>query len=191
MVDDIIIVKQLNQVYLQLQVNTSQALELKDYFSVYVPNYLYHPKYRAHLWSGKVSFFDVRGGLLPIGLLNKFFDFCEQYNYSYKLDFDKTNFFLNIDKDKLEEFYNKILEPVKEKYTLRDYQKESIFKLLSQKKGIVEHATGSGKSLVIYMIIRFLRIFFDAKILLVVPTTNLVEQMYTDFSDYGWKEVGD
>ena len=47
---------------------------------------------------------------------------------------------------------------------------------------LIVSPTGSGKSLMIYSIVRFL---FESgqKTLIVVPTTSLVEQMYKDFID--------
>jgi hypothetical protein len=52
--------------------------------------------------------------------------------------------------------------------------------------GLVHH--NSGKSLVIYTIIRFL-IATGNRIMLVVPNVSLVNQMYSDFVDYGWYTV--
>ena len=49
--------------------------------------------------------------------------------------------------------------------------------------------TASGKSLIIYALIRFYHYLLkDKKILILVPTTSLVEQMYSDFIDYGWND---
>jgi superfamily II DNA or RNA helicase len=49
--------------------------------------------------------------------------------------------------------------------------------------------TGSGKSLMIYALVRYYLDIIpkDKKILIVVPTTGLVSQMYSDFSDYADK----
>ena len=44
--------------------------------------------------------------------------------------------------------------------------------------------TGSGKSLIIYIIMRWFLENSDKKCLIIVPTTSLVEQMYKDFIDY-------
>jgi superfamily II DNA or RNA helicase len=44
--------------------------------------------------------------------------------------------------------------------------------------------TASGKSFIIYLIIRFLLENTDQKILISVPSTNLVRQMHTDFCEY-------
>jgi len=51
---------------------------------------------------------------------------------------------------------------------------------------IVHH--NSGKSFVLYVIIRYL-LSKGLKGVLVVPTINLVEQMYSDFKEYGWKDL--
>ena len=48
--------------------------------------------------------------------------------------------------------------------------------------GIIHH--NSGKSNIIYLIIRFLLEYTDYKILLLVPSTSLVEQMVSDFVSY-------
>ena len=45
--------------------------------------------------------------------------------------------------------------------------------------------TASGKSLVIYSLVRYYHMM-GLKTLILVPTTSLVEQMYSDFEDYGW-----
>ena len=42
------------------------------------------------------------------------------------------------------------------------------------------------KSLIIYSIVRFHQMA-NRKTLIIVPTTSLVEQMYSDFADYGWE----
>ena len=42
------------------------------------------------------------------------------------------------------------------------------------------------KSLITYLLVRFNLLRLDKKILIIVPTTSLVEQLYKDFKDYGW-----
>ena len=54
-------------------------------------------------------------------------------------------------------------------------------------RGLILSPTGSGKSFIIYALTRYYIEKLDyGKILIVVPTTGLVEQMYSDFADYGW-----
>ncbi len=67
----------------------------------------------------------------------------------------------------------------------RDYQIEGVYDALKHNRRLLISPTASGKSLMIYSLVRY---YVDKaqKILLVVPTTSLVEQMYKDFEDYGW-----
>ena len=71
------------------------------------------------------------------------------------------------------------------KHKPRDYQVEGVYDALRHNRKLLISPTASGKSLMIYSLVRY---YVDKgeKILLVVPTTSLVEQMYKDFQDYGW-----
>jgi superfamily II DNA or RNA helicase len=70
-------------------------------------------------------------------------------------------------------------------HTPRDYQVQGVFDALKYKRKLLLSPTASGKSLMIYSIVRYF-VEQDKNILLIVPTTSLVEQMYKDFEDYGW-----
>ena len=74
------------------------------------------------------------------------------------------------------------------KHKPRDYQIDGVYDALRNNRKLLVSPTASGKSLMIYAIIRY---FVENKknTLIVVPTTSLVEQMYKDFADYGW-DVG-
>ena len=67
----------------------------------------------------------------------------------------------------------------------RPYQIEAVYEALRYNRKLLISPTASGKSLMIYALIRYF-VAKKQKILLVVPTTSLVEQMYKDFEDYGW-----
>ena len=71
------------------------------------------------------------------------------------------------------------------KHKPRDYQVDAVFDALKYNRKLLISPTASGKSLMIYSIVRYFA-ERDQKILLVVPTTSLVEQMFKDFQDYGW-----
>ena len=74
------------------------------------------------------------------------------------------------------------------KHKPRDYQIDGVYDALRHNRKLLISPTASGKSLMIYSIVRY---FVEKKknTLIVVPTTSLVEQMYKDFADYGW-DVG-
>ena len=71
------------------------------------------------------------------------------------------------------------------KHKPRDYQIDAVFDALKYNRKLLISPTASGKSLMIYSIVRYFA-ERDHKTLLVVPTTSLVEQMFKDFQDYGW-----
>jgi superfamily II DNA or RNA helicase len=76
----------------------------------------------------------------------------------------------------------KVLSP---DITPRDYQIEAVYEALRYNRKLLISPTASGKSFMIYSVVRYF-VSKGKKILLVVPTTSLVEQMYKDFKDYGW-----
>ena len=74
-------------------------------------------------------------------------------------------------------------------FDIRDYQDRAVRAALSNHRGILLSCTSSGKSLMIYNIIRCIRKQNFKKILLIVPNIMLVDQMYDDFKDYGYDNI--
>ena len=68
---------------------------------------------------------------------------------------------------------------------IRDYQIDAIQMAISRNRSLILSPTASGKSLIIYSLVRYYQMA-GHRTLILVPTTSLVEQMYTDFKDYGW-----
>ena len=67
----------------------------------------------------------------------------------------------------------------------RGYQIKGVYDALRHNRKLLISPTASGKSLMIYSLVRYFE-NKDKNILIVVPTTSLVEQMHKDFQDYGW-----
>lgn len=76
-------------------------------------------------------------------------------------------------------------------FQIRDYQDKAVRAALKYHKGILLSCTSSGKSLMIYNIIRCLRKQGMKHILLIVPNIMLVDQMYDDFESYGYDNLDD
>lgn len=71
------------------------------------------------------------------------------------------------------------------KYVPREYQYEAAYKVLQWKRSLSELCTRAGKTLIAYMIFRYAMEYLGAKrILMIVPSVELVKQAYADFSDY-------
>ena len=143
------------------------------------------PQYRKRNWNGEIHLFDLRTKRIYIGLLDKIISFCERRDYSYKFidnEYYGSPFEINegISKQGVKDYMGAIC-----KHKPRDYQVEGVYDALRHNRKLLISPTASGKSLMIYSLVRY---YVDKgeKILLVVPTTSLVEQMYKDFQDYGW-----
>lgn len=173
---------------LQLVANDTLINKIANHFSAFIKNKYFHPLVKSKRWDGKVFFLNKKSHIISIGFLKDLLCFCESHNYSYKLQFKIDDLINDISKDKLELFYKSLFENTK--YTPYDYQAKAVYLALKNKIGIIHACTGSGKSLMLYIIIRYLALK-NKNILLVVPSTSLCEQIRSDFLDYGWKDVDD
>lgn len=69
--------------------------------------------------------------------------------------------------------------------TPRPYQYEAAYKILTWKRSVSQLATRAGKTLIAYMIFRYCMEYMGMKkILMIVPSIDLVKQAYNDFNDY-------
>jgi len=147
------------------------------------------PAYRNKVWDGKIRLFSQKTGQIYVGLLSYIKEFCERNNIECVIakDVDDND---SLDIKKVTDFVKSLKPKSKGKeLELRDYQLNAIQYALSNHRGMLVSPTASGKSLIIYALIRFYHYLLkDKKILILVPTTSLVEQMYSDFIDYGWND---
>ena len=172
---DTIEISKKDEVYLKVTCEAGVAQELCDYFTFTVPGHTFMPAYRMKIWDGKIRLFNIHNRLLYSGLLEYVFIFAEKRNYEVKPDGDWW-------KPRKIEKNEKFLESLKLPFEPRDYQLEGFHHALSYKKSLLVSPTASGKSLIIYLIVRALNV----KTLIIVPTTSLVSQLYSDFQEYGW-----
>ena len=180
-----VVVQKLNEVHLTLKCEPHIDYELRDYFTFEVPNAKFMPQYRGRNWNGEIHLYDLRSKRLYVGLLDKLISFCERREYTYEFLDNKyygLPFEINemISEEGLKDYYASIT-----KFKPRDYQIRGVCDSLKHNRRLLISPTASGKSLMIYGVVRYY-VSTKQKILLVVPTTSLVEQLYKDFEDYGW-----
>ena len=183
-----LIISKKNEVYLKVESEPHVYYELADQFTFEVPGAKFMPTYQKKYWDGKIRLFNVQNGEVYIGLLDRIVQFCKDQSYTYEFVESKyygLPFEVNdrISKEGVKDYMSAI-----SKYKPRDYQIDGVYDALRNNRKLLVSPTASGKSLMIYSIIRY---FVENKknTLIVVPTTSLVEQMYKDFADYGW-DVG-
>jgi superfamily II DNA or RNA helicase len=183
-----LIISKKNEVYLHIKAEPHVYYELQDQFTFDVPNAKFSPQFRNKYWDGKIRLFSTQTGEIYIGLLDKIIKFCDDHNYTYEFADNKfygLPFEINdgISKEGVKDYMTAI-----SRHAPRDYQVEGVYDALRHNRKLLISPTASGKSLMIYSVVRYY-VEKQQNILIVVPTTSLVEQMYKDFADYGW-DVG-
>ena len=181
---DVVIGKK-NEVFLQVQAEPHVFMGLSDHFTFDVEGAKFMPQYRNKYWDGKIRLFSTSNGQIYVGLLDKIIAFCERHDYTYEFvnnQYYGTPFEVNenISYAGVKDYMTAICN-----HSPRKYQVEGVYDALRHNRKLLISPTASGKSLMIYSLVRYYTDKHE-KILLVVPTTSLVEQMYKDFQDYGW-----
>ena len=180
-----VIIGKANEVFLQINAEPHIEYELRDYFTFEVEGAKFMPQYRKRNWNGEIHLYDLRSKRIYVGLLDRIVAFCNKHDYSYKFqdnEYYGTPFEINdgISYEGVKDYMQSIC-----KHSPRKYQVEGVYDALRHNRKLLISPTASGKSLMIYALVRYY-VEKGQKILLVVPTTSLVEQMYKDFFDYGW-----
>ena len=183
-----LVIAKKNEVFLSVNAEPHVYYELADQFTFEVPGAKFSPAYKKKFWDGKIRLFNTQTGEIYVGLLDRVVQFCQDHGYTYEF-VDSKHYGLpfevnkGISKEGVKDYMNAIC-----KHKPRPYQVEGVYDALRHNRKLLISPTASGKSLMIYSIVRYY-VEKGENTLIVVPTTSLVEQMYKDFADYGW-DVG-
>ncbi len=181
-----IVIKKKNEVYVTIAGAPHIHHELSDYFSFEVPEAKFlkrNPRYKY--WDGMIRLYSPGTGELYGGLLEHLFEWA--YERAYTVAYEQndwygqvfeTNDFVSLEGVKV--FMDKISN-----VPPREYQYKAVYEALRNNRKLLLSPTGSGKSLMIYSLVRYY-CATNKKTLIIVPTTSLVEQMVNDFKEYGW-----
>ena len=181
-----------DEVYLKVDTEASTARALSDYFTFEVPGARFMPAYRNRIWDGKIRLFSPQTGELYVGLLPYLEKYLKEWGEEYTLSEELKNE-RQIDPRILDGFIGQLgLRSRGQSIRPRDYQVSAVEYAIRNHRALLLSPTASGKSLIIYILIRYYMLLLKEqatnKVLILVPTTSLVEQMYSDFVDYGWDE---
>lgn len=163
-------------------------MEISERFSFKVADAKFDPRVRSGQWDGIKRLYNRTYKRMYTGLLFELVQFIEKQGYSFTIDprlIDRqpvemadivaatTDFIKPHDNGK----------PV----TPYDYQYEAVHYMLNAERSICLAATSAGKSLSIYLAVRFYQMsddLDDKRIIIIVPSKMLVEQLYADFENY-------
>ena len=144
------------------------------------------PSYRNKYWDGKIRLFNQMNGEVYVGLL----PYIEEFAKRNELDIEYKQGVKDEGEHRtaiLGGFVRRVSPKSKGKtLQIRDYQMAAFTHAVRSNRSLLLSPTASGKSLIIYLLSRW---YESDRVLILVPTTSLVEQMYSDFLDYGYVEA--
>ena len=173
-----LVIQKYDEVYVKVKSEAPTAYELSEHFTFSVPGAKFSPAFRNKVWDGKIRLFNVMTGLVYAGLVPYIENFAKERDYEveYSGDFTQQEFSLK----EAEDFIKTLDLPAQ--YQVRDYQLNAFAHSVRYHRALLLSPTASGKSLIIYLIMRY----YNARTLIIVPTTSLVSQLSSDFADYGF-----
>src|SRR6056300_1222301 len=179
-----IVLEKKNEVYLSVEAEANIRRELSEYFTFEVPGFKFMPQYRNRVWVGKIRLYSYQTGQIYAGLYPYILKFCKDREIQVVNGTKISD--VTVDEKAVDGFIKALKIP----FEVRDYQKEAFVYAIKKSRCLLLSPTASGKSLIVYLITRFnllrLKEKKDNKVLIIVPTTSLVEQLSKDFKDYGW-----
>ena len=175
-----------NEVFLKVEAEPHLHKELSEHFQFEVPGAKYMPAVKRRYWDGKIRLYSPGTGEIYVGLYDYLTDYLEQKGYDYEVLEDKyfgrpTDTEEYVTPEGTAAFIRSLRLP----YKVRDYQLRGIYTAIKFRRKLLLSPTGSGKSLIIYALVRW-HLLKKREILIIVPTVSLVEQLYKDFIEYGW-----
>jgi superfamily II DNA or RNA helicase len=169
--------------FLQVVDSTQTEFEQLEYsFTKKIDSWFIIKKKIPH-WDGEVKFID-RFNRIPIGLWQEVKKLCEKYYFQLEIEGTDALFDKNFKPNDVEKWaveYFKQSENLKP----REYQLEAVKKILTYKFCTEEISTSGGKTLIAFIMFKYLLDKgVSKKMLYVVPNVNLVTQTEEKFYEY-------
>ena len=175
-----------NDVYVIVKTEPNISRELSDFFTFEVPGARFMPQYKKRIWDGKIRLYNMINGEIYYGLIPYIEEFAKRNDIDIQYEGELNASQYAIEPRVLDGFIRNVRPKSNGKtLQLRDYQRNAVVHAIRNNRSLLLSPTASGKSLVIYLLSRW---YESSRVLILVPTTSLVEQMYTDFLDYGYLE---
>ena len=159
--------------------------DIQERFCFEKPEARFDPRVRSGRWDGKIRLYNRKTHTLYLGLYYALIEFLNKQNRSYEIIGDDILPIQDVSADDINE-YVKLINPHCPTGPIYpyDYQIEALLYMLSLNRTTCLAATSAGKSLILYLASRIYQMIGAQRIFLIVPSTQLVEQMYSDFGEY-------
>lgn len=177
-----VLIEKASNVYARIVTDDGILKEMAEFFTFSSPGHQFSPAFRNRHWDGKIRLLNLKTKQIYLGLIPYVKKFCKDAGYTVEYTDEEKQY--PIDTKNLANALSLPIEP-------RDYQYLASSVGLTKKRAVLISPTASGKSLIIYMMIRHLLNNGKKRGLLIVPTINLVTQMHSDFKNYSVKNGWD
>jgi len=179
---DITITK-VDETYVKIDANAGILMEISDWMTFLVPGHRFMPAFKHKMWDGKIRLLNTLNKQLYLGLIPHLKEFANNQGYSVECDIPDT--MTDFSLEECREMVRALkIHARGQPIEVRDYQYNAIIHAIRNRRSLLLSPTSSGKSLIIYCLVRYYLAKTSGKVLIIVPTTQLVEQMYSDFADY-------
>jgi superfamily II DNA or RNA helicase len=167
----------LNHSFLRVEAEKDLEHELSDFLTFDVPGMEHMPAYRSGHWDGKARLYQMRYHTTYTGLALRVSRWAAERGIAYTIDprLCITPRCTILDTSHLPA----TIIP-------RPYQLDGVSHALSVRRCVLIFPTGSGKSLIMYLLLR--ELLPEGRILIVVPTISLVKQFAKMLKSYGYDE---
>ena len=174
-----LVVAKKNNIFLTIKAEPHVHYELADYFTFDIPNAKFIPQYRSGMWDVKIRLYSPGTGELYCGLISHLKEWSGVKGYS--LAYQGNKFYGDVEEKNEQitlEGVKGFMSAVCANHNPRDYQVQAVYEALLNNRRLLLSPTASGKSLMIYSLVRY---YYASeykktgkKTLIVVPTTSLV-----------------
>jgi len=157
----------------------------QERLSYFVPGHFHMPSFRLGRWDGRIRLFQ-KSGATQTNLLPYIEDIFDDNGYSIKVeehteDYSHITSKINlIDKDYLKGYYNRTTGIEIE---LWEHQVEAVNRCLLEGSGVLELATGSGKTFICGILSKIYQQF--GHVVVIVPSLDLIVKTQRDFAAIG------
>lgn len=169
-------ISEINETYSQLNCDKGVLWELCERFKFLVDNAKYHPLVKNKIWDGYIKHVNYQKGTIYKGFVSEIVKYCLKNNIECTIDSSFKNF-VSID-------IQNFIQSINLKFSPYDHQVNAIKQAIEKNRRIILSPTGSGKSLIMYCIMRYYTQDSNHTPLFVVPFKSLVDQLPTEFINY-------
>lgn len=163
-------------------------MEISERFSFKVDNAQFDPRVRSGRWDGIKRLYNRTHKRMYSGLLFELVKFISKQEYTFKID-PALLVAPSAELADIQALTTDFIRPHDKGQPIEpyDYQYEAVTYMMNAGRSICLAATSAGKSLSMYLAIRLYQMADELegkRILIVVPSKMLVEQLYGDFDNY-------